>query len=520
MTMTTYFPKRMNHLHHNLLSICLFVNIFTTPVQGLKHNFQTFADSRSLIGPVGMPFAFLPGGHYDLTVYDFELKVVKGSEQILDEVEAGFFLKSFKNEAAFHEHMEILRNNETMCAFEEFRDSGDDLLNTDDDEFGDVGDIESAKKGILLSMKSRKRWKPATPNIDYTFKADEEGLYFLIYQLCPPNRNIRSTFELDFHFRNYDRFGNENYLTAGEIVLPRVFFFFSMSYLICFIIWFTNNREIQKGKAGLFDKNSNGRALVYPIHHLMSVLLLVKFLTVFFECIRYYVIGVSGHAELWSFVYYIFTFIKGTFLFTVILLIGTGWSFVKPFLSPNERKVIFFILVLQIISNIALIVLSQETEGENPYEKWTAVLHLADIICCCAVLIPIVWQVNSLEKSINPDGEESEMVDPEEREMGLESGEKREILSKLKLFRSFYMLVVVYIYSTRILIFLFANMLDYKHLWIREAVVELITLTFYVSVGIMFRPRTDNPYLSVRKDEDEGIVLQRGLELERVEHSK
>lgn len=197
-------------------------------------------------------------------------------------------------------------------------------------------------------------------------------------------------------------------------------------------------------------------------------------------------------------------------------MIGSGWSFVKPFLNDREKKVIFIILVLQIVNNIALTVLSNETEGEKSYERWLATLHLVDIVCCCAVLVPIVWQVNSLEKSVEVDDVDEQ--DEEEREMGLESGEKGEIMSKLKLFRSFYLLVVAYIYSTRILVYLFATMLDFKHLWLRYFVVEVVTLAFYVVVGFMFRPQVDNPYLSVKKGEDdeEATSLQRGLEMKNV----
>ncbi|KAL3907075.1 MAG: hypothetical protein SGILL_009016, partial [Bacillariaceae sp.] len=57
------------------------------------------------------------------------------------------------------------------------------------------------------------------------------------------------------------------------------------------------------------------------------------------------------------------------------------------------------------------------------------------------------------------------------------------LASKLKLFRSFYILVVAYIYITRIVVYLFATTLNYKHTWIRYMVVEFVTLIFYVTVG-------------------------------------
>jgi len=345
-------------------------------------------------------------------------------------------------------------------------------------------------RGIALSHLLLRRF--------YNFRG-EEGLYFLIYQVCPYNPAIYSSFELDFHFDNSDRFGNKSYLSAGEMKLPMIFFYFSVSYLLLFFIWFLNIREIQQGRNGYFAEQGE-RPQIYAIHQLMSLLLIVKFLSVLFESVRYHYIRVSGHAEVWTFLYYGITFVKGAFLFSVILLIGTGWSFVKPFLTDREKKMIVGVLFLQIINNIAIIFLSQETEGESSYEEWTGILHIVDIICCCAVLVPIVWQVNELEKSVA--GEDEEDVNISERELELESGDKGDILTKLKLFRTFYLIVVAYIYSTRILVYLFANLLNYKHVWVRYFVVELITLTFYVSVGFMFRPVGDNNYQSVTRTED------------------
>jgi hypothetical protein len=79
------------------------------------------------------------------------------------------------------------------------------------------------------------------------------------------------------------------------------------------MLWFTNIRGIQNiehfstlrgggggGKGGGARASGGANAPVYAIHHLMSVLLLLKFLSIFFESIRYHAIRVSGHAEIWS----------------------------------------------------------------------------------------------------------------------------------------------------------------------------------------------------------------------------
>jgi hypothetical protein len=76
------------------------------------------------------------------------------------------------------------------------------------------------------------------------------------------------------------------------------------------------------------------------------------------------------------------------------------------------------------------------------------------------------------------------------------------------------MLVVSYIYITRIVVYLFATMLDYRHQWLRYFVVELVTLAFYVTVGMQFRPMSENPYLSIRKEDNDDPQRAYQAELE------
>jgi G protein-coupled receptor 107 len=410
---------------------------------------------------------------------------------------------------------------------------------------GEVSDFPTVD-GIFLNMMPRSRWKPNTPFVAYDFEAGEAGLYFLMYQVCfrdgiSKNKNqlldIHSRFELDFHFSNLDFMGHKSYLPAGEMPLPWIFFVFSVVYGILLYLWISNIVLIKEGKPGHFNKDDVpvppspiGRgvqlptASVYPIHYMMGVLLALKFLSLLFESIRYHYLRVTGNAMFWSAVYYTFAFLKGISLFTVILLIGTGWSFVKPFLSDREKKMIFAVLALQVVNNIAIVVLTQETEGEKSFDRWTAILHLVDIFCCCAVLIPIVWQVNQLEKNMeqdqhdeDDDEEKKDILDADEfddehlTEDELEGGGGRgstgqsrrppdaRLASKLKLFRSFYLLVIAYIYITRIAVYLFAATLNYKHTWIRYFTVELVTLVFYFTVGKLFRPMNENPYLHLRR---------------------
>lgn len=530
--------------HGSFQSLLCTAATLIASTTALKHNFIISQDARTLIAPIGTPYGFLKDGCFGFEVFDFKLEVghkrkkknkkkaQKNQLEVIENVDAGFLLKRFPSESAFAKYEEEYLTNSSHCIFESFHFKDEDPVFEEDDDddntFGEVGDVTSpASNGIFLPIRwANSSWASSTASIMYGFSAEEAGLYFLMYQVCAKSdkarrAEIRTTFEIDFHYKNKDALGMDSYLTAGEMPLPIVFFYFSISYLLCTIVWIMNIRGIQGGREGCFA-NSGARPVIYPIHQLMSVLLVFKTATVLLESIRYHYIRFTGHAEFWSVVYYGMSAVKSIFLFTVVLLIGSGWSFVKPFLTDREKCIIFVVLVMQVLDNIALVVLATEAEGESVYDDWSAVLHMLDILCCCAVLVPIVWQVNALEKNLEGDDDGvivNEDADDEAAATNTtiddqERADKEKTLGKLKLFRSFYLIVVAYIYFTRIAVYLFATMLNYRHTWIRYFITELATLGFYVIMGLQFRPMTENPYLVLdKKDEEEEVVLLGEVEM-------
>lgn len=52
-------------------------------------------------------------------------------------------------------------------------------------------------------------------------------------------------------------------------------------------------------------------------------------------------------------------------------------------------------------------------------------------------------------------------------------------MEKLKMFREFYLLVVTYIYFTRIIVFLLDATLHYQYVWLGEFFTEFATLIFW-----------------------------------------
>lgn len=457
-------------------------------VSSAKDSFITAHDNRYFIGPIDAPFGFRVGGEFAIDVIDFRATTTINDSPY--ELSPGFLLKRFDTDNDFSKFKDKIVADPSFCSFREFLE--DDPIKKDANSFTTNKKVD----GLFASMKgaeSRDEFK-----IVHKFTEGESGLYFLMYQMCRPSnatgfmsKKLRSAYTLHLTHKNYDRFGNDSYLTAGEMPLPHLFLYFSISYFVLTIFWLNNTKNIVGGEGGSYS--GGGRPTVYAIHHLMSCVLILKTSSMFFESIRYHFIRVNGHAALWSIMYYITVLLGGFLLFTVLLLLGSGWSFFKSVLKPREKRIVLVVLVLQVINNLALILMNAETQGERFYNDWRAILHLFDILCCCAVLVPIVWQINELEK-------DAEAGDNE-------SGDSALTLAKVQLFRSFYLLVVGYIYFTRVAVFLFASTLKYEHTWMQSCFTELGTLTFFVAVGMKFRPISEQFYLKVPNDNVETMDI-------------
>ena len=122
----------------------------------------------------------------------------------------------------------------------------------------------------------------------------------------------------------------------------------------------------------------------------------------------------------------------------------------KAHLNDKERKIILIVLSMQVFDNVAMVVLEETSPGSQWWLSWRDMLHLVDIMCCCAILFPIVWSIRHLRQAAEVDG-------------------KAQVnLAKLQLFRQFYVMVVAYIYFTRIVVFLLEATIPFYMLWLGE----------------------------------------------------
>lgn len=263
-----------------------------------------------------------------------------------------------------------------------------------------------------------------------------------------------------------------NYLSAGEAPLPKMYFALFILYSLALWLW-----------SWVVCRKSTNKS--NHIHYLMAALMTIKCLSLLSESIRFHYIAQTGYSEGWSVVYYIFASLKGIMLFTVILLIGSGWSLVKPFLNAREKNIIVVVLSLQVLNNIAMVVLEETSPGSMGWLTWRDVLHVVDIVCCIAILYPIFWSINHFRQAAEADGK------------------ARDNLQKLQLFRQFYVMVLCYIYFTRVIVFLLTATVPFYMQWLGQLCLELGTLLFFVITGYKFQPANDNVYMKVRSEDEE-----------------
>nr|CAH8833137.1 unnamed protein product [Trichobilharzia regenti] len=309
----------------------------------------------------------------------------------------------------------------------------------------------------------------------------EEGLYSLYFHNCA-ELNVESgkrhlvNLTLKMVEKNVD-----SYLSAGQHPLPMLYAISCLAYLALSIFWFVYLRV---------SKNS-----VFRIHYLMLAVVLIKSVSLGFHSINYYVIGKHGaHEESWAIMYYITHIIRGALLFITILLIGAGWAFIKHMLTPRERNVFLIVIPLQILANIATVIIEESEAGAARYATWKEIFIFVDLACCGAILFPVVWSIRHLKTASQTDGKAAIN------------------LRNLRLFRHFYILVICYVYFTRVIVYLMTITVVYSYSWLVELFKETVTFIFFISVGYEFRPVNDNPYLLIsgdEEDEDEDTVMER-----------
>jgi hypothetical protein len=318
----------------------------------------------------------------------------------------------------------------------------------------------------VFSLASRNDW--SSLRIERTM--EEAGFYHLFFSNC--EATTQAQFNMTLTEYNVLADGTKVYLSAGQASLPTWFSVLCALFVGELVVW----------AAYIVKNNANLRS----IHYLMTLCLFFKICTLFFEAFREHSVKATGlKNDGWTILFYIFSFLKGMLMVSVIVLIGTGFSLMKPFLTDRDKQLMLTVLVAQVLINIAMVVVDETTPGAAEWLNWRDIFHLLDMICWCMILLPIVWSIRHLREAAAVDGKAASNF------------------ARLKNFRSFYLLVVSYVYFTRIIVFLLEATLPFEVSWLGTVFNEAASLAFFFITGYLFRPQAVNPYLALGKDDDD-----------------
>uniref|UniRef100_A0A0E0CA06 Intimal thickness related receptor IRP domain-containing protein n=1 Tax=Oryza meridionalis TaxID=40149 RepID=A0A0E0CA06_9ORYZ len=311
-------------------------------------------------------------------------------------------------------------------------------------------------------------------NYTKTFPVTQPDEYSLFFANCAPETAVTMEVRTDMYNTNLD--GSKDYLSVGQAPVPAIYAFFTVCYLVFLAVW-------------LYVTLYRNRLSAHRIHHLMSGLLAARMLYCISAAEDQHYIRIAGTPHGWDVMFYLFQLVKGVILFAVIALIGTGWSFLKPFLQDKEKKVLMVVIPLQVAANIAAAVVGETGPFLQGWVTWNQIFLFVDVACCCAVLFPVVWSMRSLRESSKTDGKAART------------------LAKLTLFRQFYVVVIGYLYFTRIIVYALKTITNYKYRWVSVAAEEVATVAFYLFMFYMFRPAERNQYFALDEDEEEAAEL-------------
>nr|AEE62892.1 unknown [Dendroctonus ponderosae] len=298
----------------------------------------------------------------------------------------------------------------------------------------------------------------------------EEGLYNLYFHNCP-NYNLNTETILDFDIEITEQNVN-GYLSAGEMPLPALFCMMSILFFLSGMFWVFLLKQ--------------SKHPVFKIHYMMAVLVFLKAISLAFHGVNYHYIEQLGfHLTTWAILFYVAHLLKGALLFVVLVLVGTGWTFIKYVLTPKDKKLFMVVIPLQVLANLAQIILEESEEGDIEYLAWRNVVIMIDLLCCGGILFPVVWSIRHLQEASETDGKAAIN------------------LRKLKLFRHFYIMVVCYIYSTRIIVYLLKITVPFQYGWLHEMFREMATYVFFVLTAYKFRPASQNPYFALHVEEED-----------------
>ncbi|KAF5296016.1 hypothetical protein FQR65_LT10319 [Abscondita terminalis] len=284
----------------------------------------------------------------------------------------------------------------------------------------------------------------------------EEGLYRLYFHNC-----LHQQEAVNFQIQIIEM-NSWSYLSVEEMPL-------SFLYIISFVLY------ILSGTAWILLLRRSKHS-VFELHYLMTAVIFVKALSLAFQAINYHMIGRLGRTiTTWLLSYYVTYIANDVLLLITLVLIGTGWSFIKHVLLLHDKLIFCAIIPLQILGKVSFVIFNESELSTLSHETWGTVFRVMDFLCCCCILLPVFCSLRHLRQAKGVYGEHY-------------------------LFRNFYIMIVIYIYFTRIVPFLLHTIVSFQYGWLEQALQEIITYIFLLWTGFKFRPAVHHQYYAYLKD--------------------
>lgn len=303
--------------------------------------------------------------------------------------------------------------------------------------------------------------------------SDKYGIYF---SNCQPNSSV----SMDVVIETYNLNNNttKDYLGMGETKKPKVFFRFALFYVPFLGFW-------------LLACYVN-RVYVRKIHWMMAVLLLSKALNLLCAAEDKHYTQVTGTSHGWDVMFYTSYFIRAFLFLTVIMLIGSGWSYIKPYLRAKQKMLLAVGISLQIFANVSYIYINESGPSVKNYWHWASAFFVLDAFGFLVVMVPIVKSIRFLKESAKADGTAATT------------------LARMTTLKNFVFCVLVYWYATRTMKFTIGY--DDCHPGSEvDSWVETFTIIFYIVMFSLFRPTEENEYLVVQDEEVALATIRTGF---------
>lgn len=433
----------------SILNHLLLISLISACSAEIK-DLKITSDSRPII--LFEKFGFTPRGYVDIAISDASFSSPRPN---VDSSLLGFFLLSDQNVIqAVYESLQEVRHANPI---------------PNHSTHGDTFCILSSPfVRPLFTFRDLSQSQANSYNNSFPITHPDE--YSLVFANCVEESQVTMSVHIEMY--NARSNGSRDYLSVGWLIVPSIYSFFAIVYGAFLAFW-------------VYFALWKNRLSAHRIHQIMGALLFAKALNLICAAEDQHYIRVTGTPHGWDVLFYIFQFLKGGLLFTVIILVGTGWSFLKPFLQVREKKVLMIVIPLQVIANIASVVTGETGPFIQDWVTWNQVFLIIDLVCCCAIMLPIVWSIRTLRETSKTDGKAARN------------------LAKLTLFRQFYIVLVGYLYFTRIVVYVLKTIAAYKYQWVSVQAEETVSLAFYIFMFYMFRPVERNQYFVLDDEEEE-----------------